>query len=90
VNNEKSVSDCAFRNGALAKAKTIMRNKIQALMEGREPVDEDYTKIAVKSLQTGELRIIARTSVARLISFGDAVWGSSVKDSGVDGGAGAG
>jgi hypothetical protein len=37
--------DPSFRNGALAKAKTIMRNKIQALMEGREPVDEDYTKI---------------------------------------------
>ncbi|KAJ5262765.1 hypothetical protein N7524_008070 [Penicillium chrysogenum] len=39
------VTDGWFRNGALAKAKTIMRNKIQALMEGREPVDEDYTKI---------------------------------------------
>jgi general transcription factor 3C polypeptide 5 (transcription factor C subunit 1) len=39
------ITDGWFRNGTLAKAKTIMRNKIQALMEGREPVDEDYTKI---------------------------------------------
>ncbi|CAG8263433.1 unnamed protein product [Penicillium nalgiovense] len=39
------ITDGWFRNGTLAKAKTIMRNKIQALMEGREPVDEDYAKI---------------------------------------------
>ncbi|CAG8900386.1 unnamed protein product [Penicillium egyptiacum] len=39
------VTDGWFGNGTLAKAKTIMRHKIQALMEGREPVDEDYTKI---------------------------------------------
>ncbi|KAJ5398504.1 hypothetical protein N7465_008993 [Penicillium sp. CMV-2018d] len=39
------VTDGWFGNGTLAKAKTVMRHKIQALMEGREPVDEDYTKI---------------------------------------------
>ncbi|CAI7605791.1 unnamed protein product [Penicillium discolor] len=39
------VTDGWFGNGTLAKAKTIMRHKIQALMEGREPIDEDYTKI---------------------------------------------
>ncbi|KAJ5517748.1 Transcription factor IIIC, subunit 5 [Penicillium expansum] len=39
------VTDGWFGNGTLAKAKIVMRHKIQALMEGREPVDEDYTKI---------------------------------------------
>ncbi|KAI3063650.1 hypothetical protein CBS147339_9618 [Penicillium roqueforti] len=39
------VTDGWFGNGTLAKVKTVMRHKIQALMEGREPVDEDYTKI---------------------------------------------
>ena len=39
------VTDGWFGNGTLAKAKAVMRHKIQALMEGREPVDEDYTRI---------------------------------------------
>ncbi|EKV10848.1 RNA polymerase III transcription factor subunit, putative [Penicillium digitatum] len=39
------VTDGWFGNGTLAKAKTVMRHKIQALMEGREPIDADYTKI---------------------------------------------
>lgn len=39
------ITDGWFGNGTLAKVKTVMRHKIQALMEGREPVDEDYTKI---------------------------------------------
>ncbi|OQE35480.1 hypothetical protein PENCOP_c013G06099 [Penicillium coprophilum] len=39
------VTDGWFGNGTLAKAKAVMRHKIQALMEGREPVDEDYVKV---------------------------------------------
>ncbi|KAJ5795252.1 Transcription factor IIIC subunit 5 [Penicillium paradoxum] len=39
------ITDGWFANGTLAKAKTVMRHKIQALMEGREPVDEDYVRI---------------------------------------------
>lgn len=39
------ITDGWFGNGTLAKAKTVMRHKIQALMEGREPVDEDYVRV---------------------------------------------
>ncbi|CAG8124332.1 unnamed protein product [Penicillium salamii] len=39
------VTDGWFGNGTLAKAKTVMRAKIAVLMEGREPVDEDYSLV---------------------------------------------
>lgn len=39
------ISDGWFYNGTLAKARTVMRGKIQALMEGREAMDEDYVRI---------------------------------------------
>ncbi|KAJ5146463.1 uncharacterized protein N7515_001027 [Penicillium bovifimosum] len=39
------VADGWFGNGTIAKAKTVMRHKIQALMEGREPRDEDYERV---------------------------------------------
>ncbi|KAJ5512133.1 Transcription factor IIIC subunit 5 [Penicillium fimorum] len=39
------VTDGWFGNGTLAKAKAVMRHKIQALMEGREPDDQDYVKV---------------------------------------------
>ncbi|CAG7917843.1 unnamed protein product [Penicillium olsonii] len=39
------LTDGWFSNGTLAKAKTVMRAKIAVLMEGREPVDEDYALI---------------------------------------------
>ncbi|KAJ5958104.1 uncharacterized protein N7479_005254 [Penicillium vulpinum] len=39
------VTDGWFGNGTLAKAKTVMRHKIQALMEGREPDDQDYVRV---------------------------------------------
>jgi len=39
------VTDGWFGNGTIAKAKTIMRSKIQAMMEGREPDDADYVRI---------------------------------------------
>lgn len=39
------IADGWYGNGTLAKAKTVMRSKIQALMEGREPVDGEYVRI---------------------------------------------
>ena len=39
------VSDGWFGNGALAKAKTIMRAKISALIEGRQPDEGDFRRI---------------------------------------------
>ncbi|KAJ5442973.1 Transcription factor IIIC subunit 5 [Penicillium cf. griseofulvum] len=39
------VTDGWFGNGTLAKAKAVMRHKIQALMEGREPDDQDYVRV---------------------------------------------
>lgn len=39
------VSDGWYGNGAIAKVKTIMRNKIQALIEERVPDDADYARI---------------------------------------------
>jgi general transcription factor 3C polypeptide 5 (transcription factor C subunit 1) len=39
------VTDGWFGNGTIAKAKTIMRSKIQAMMEGRDPDDADYVRI---------------------------------------------
>ncbi|PLB52038.1 putative RNA polymerase III transcription factor subunit [Aspergillus steynii IBT 23096] len=40
------VADGWFGNGTLAKAKTIMRNKIIALLNGTVPDDADFAKIA--------------------------------------------
>jgi general transcription factor 3C polypeptide 5 (transcription factor C subunit 1) len=38
-------TDGWFGNGTIAKAKTIMRSKIQAMMDGREPDEADYVRI---------------------------------------------
>ncbi|KAK9851031.1 hypothetical protein MYU51_011203 [Penicillium brevicompactum] len=39
------VTDGWYGNGTLGKAKTVMRAKIAVLMEGKQPVDEDYVRI---------------------------------------------
>jgi general transcription factor 3C polypeptide 5 (transcription factor C subunit 1) len=39
------VADGWYGNGTLGKVKTVMRHKIQALMEGREPNDEEFEKV---------------------------------------------
>ncbi|OQD88351.1 hypothetical protein PENANT_c004G02317 [Penicillium antarcticum] len=39
------VADGWFGNGTLGKVKTVMRHKIQALMEGREADDEEFEKV---------------------------------------------
>lgn len=41
----ETVSDGWFGNGALAKAKTVMRTKISALIEGRVPDDSEFEQI---------------------------------------------